>query len=492
MRAKLPGLAALQAAVLVFAVYLSMLPQIYTDANFGMDGGDLLGAVLTDGIPHPSGYPTYLLLGKIFQLLPWGTPYFKGALLSAVFASAAAGLTGLLAERIISDSVPYKARSAITGGVGLLAGFSPLLWSQAVIVEVYALAVFFILCGLWWMYFLLSETDGRKWRLIFPLSALVGLGFGNHLMLGMLAPGFLYAFICSFREKHDRKNLIICALIGIVSALLPYTILPLRSAAGPPINWGDPQTWDGFFWLVSGRLYQGLSFRIPIRELLARITYFFTLLREHFGIGGLLLGVYGAVQFSSSEWRFRWVLLYTFFIFPLFSIGYTTNDSVVYTIPAFIVFALWIGYGISEIWPSLASRPKWQAATVAGLLFLLLIIQLPGLYADLDPRSELQASQFAGNCLAALPEESILFTDADADTFPIWYYHFGLGKRADIKVITTQLLQFDWYRRTLVETYPVLSALVSDGQTTGFDLTSVEGRYPVCRTNYPAGTCDCD
>ena len=440
------GIIALTIAIIVFAVYLSMLPQVYSDANFGMDAGDLLGAVLTDGVPHPTGYPTYLLLGKIIQFLPWGSPFFKGALLSAVFASSTAGLSALLSARLISERTPTEVRAVITAAVGMLAGFSPLLWSQAVIVEVYALAVFFIVCGLWWIHLVLEGgRDRQQWTYIFCLSVLIGLGFGNHLMLGLLAPGFLLAFMTAFKKKENRRNLIICVILVLTSAALIYAVLPLRAIGDPPINWGNPQTWEGFIWLISGQLYQGLSFRIPLEELFSRIFYFFTLLREQFGIAGLLLGVFGAVQFMNSEKKIRWVLLSTFLIYPLFSIGYTTNDSVVYTIPAFIVFTVWIGLGLSEAWALLETQPKWQTAMLGGVLSMLFLIRLPGVFTEVDPREVSGANAFAEACLEALPEDAILITQEDADTFPIWYHHFGLGERTDVMVITAKLLQFDWY-----------------------------------------------
>ena len=76
--------------LVVIILYFFMLPSDYTAANNGADGGDLLSAILTGGIPHPTGYPTYLMFGKLFQLIPFGTPYYKGALLSLVFSSLTA------------------------------------------------------------------------------------------------------------------------------------------------------------------------------------------------------------------------------------------------------------------------------------------------------------------------------------------------------------------------------------------------------------------
>ena len=72
--------------------YLSVAQTRLSNANFGSDGGDFLAAILTRGIPHPTGYPTYTLLGILFQLFPSGTPVFRGALESMLTAALGAGL----------------------------------------------------------------------------------------------------------------------------------------------------------------------------------------------------------------------------------------------------------------------------------------------------------------------------------------------------------------------------------------------------------------
>ena len=54
------------------------------------DSGELVAAVHTLGIPHPSGYPLYVLLGKLFSMaLPIGSIAFRMSLFSAVCAAAA-------------------------------------------------------------------------------------------------------------------------------------------------------------------------------------------------------------------------------------------------------------------------------------------------------------------------------------------------------------------------------------------------------------------
>src|SRR5450759_4703222 len=51
-------------------------------------------------IAHPTGYPTYVLLGKLWSFLPIGSVAFRMNLLSAVYAAVAVGLTVLILGRL--------------------------------------------------------------------------------------------------------------------------------------------------------------------------------------------------------------------------------------------------------------------------------------------------------------------------------------------------------------------------------------------------------
>src|SRR5512136_2984111 len=82
--------------LLAAAVYwLSLAPTI-TWQHDGADSGDLATAVAVGGVPHPSGYPTYLALAELFRVLPLGGDVaYRLNLMSAVCAAAAAGLLSL-------------------------------------------------------------------------------------------------------------------------------------------------------------------------------------------------------------------------------------------------------------------------------------------------------------------------------------------------------------------------------------------------------------
>src|SRR5512134_545866 len=75
-------------ALVVLAIaYASTLAPGITWANNGTDSGDLITAAATLGVAHPTGYPTYLLLARFFQLIPVGSLAFRTNLLSALFAA---------------------------------------------------------------------------------------------------------------------------------------------------------------------------------------------------------------------------------------------------------------------------------------------------------------------------------------------------------------------------------------------------------------------
>src|SRR5512140_2954831 len=89
--------------------------------------------VPTLGIAHPSGYPLYTLLGKLFiTLLPWRDPAGRLNLFSAFAASIAVAAFYLAARR--------WARQRAAALVATVAfAVSPVWWSQATLAEVYAL-----------------------------------------------------------------------------------------------------------------------------------------------------------------------------------------------------------------------------------------------------------------------------------------------------------------------------------------------------------------
>ena len=471
----------------IAVLYLSVAPIRLTTANFGGDAGDFLTAILTNGIPHPTGYPTYTLLGILFQYLPISTPVFRGVLESLVPAALAAGfLTAWVLFVCGEKAAPCLSAAAITG---LAWGSAPLLFSQAVIVEVHGLQSLIMVLILWWITLIL-RTDWQNYTgWILGLSWLVGLGLGNHVLGLLLLPPALLAWIV-FVRHNGSWVLVLAQLAMILAGLLVYIYLPLSARGFPPVNWGNPQTLSGFLWEVTGNPYRGLVFGTQAPVLWERIHSVSRLLMDQFGPLGLIAGVVGAIQYTFAIKGVRWVLVWTLVIFFAFAIGYNTPDSVGYLLPAVMAFAIWIGLAVMPLWSI-----KLQRIPVGIILVIILVISLgiriPGTRARLDPRLQDQPARFAEQLLKDAPRDAIVITTTDGDSFPLWYYHFGLHERRDLRLVVLSLTQFVWYQQTLVHTYPDLEyppLYDQDRPDTdwGQQLSRMNPDRPVCETQFTA------
>ena len=116
------------AAIAAFVYGLTLSPSVGAG-----DSGELILAAHSLGIPHPPGYPIWLLLARCADLVPWGTVALRVNALSALLAAAAAGLFYLLAARC---GLGRLGRAAGT----IVFAASTLVWDNAVQAEVYSLA----------------------------------------------------------------------------------------------------------------------------------------------------------------------------------------------------------------------------------------------------------------------------------------------------------------------------------------------------------------
>ncbi len=479
----IPGFVTLSTAVL----FLSIASTRLTNANYGSDGGDLLAAVLTSGIPHPTGYPTYVLLGNLFQLIPISTPVFRAVLESLIPAALAAGLlTGWMCFVIGQNSLPVLAAAALTG---ISWGIAPLIFSQAVIVEVHGLQTLIVVLVLWWITLNLNFLPGRRIIWLLGLSFLVGLGFGNHLTVVLFIPVVILALIYMLHRSGSWK-LVLGQLSLVIAGMLVYIYLPLRAHTYPAINWGNPQTWSGFLWEVSAAPYRGLFLSVKIPVFWERIRSVSSLLLDQFGALGLLAGAIGVIQYSLHIKWLRWILAWIFIIYFAFAIGYNTQDSVGYLIPAIMVFAIWIGLAVPTLW-----NLQWQRFPVGVLIIALLaisiLIRIPQTLSRLDPRTQDQPARYAEQLLMEAPLNAIVYTTTDQDSFPIWFYHFGLHARPDLRIIVLPLTQFVWYQQTLVHIYPELKfppIYIEDlpNADWGKEITHLNSQLAVCNTRLSA------
>jgi len=194
---------------------------------------------------------------------------------------------------------------------------------------------------------------------------------------------------------------------------------------------------------------------VPINNVIDRFLASAVILRQQVGFAGLVLGAIGGIYFHQFDRKINLVCLWIFLSYLIFSIGYNTADSTAYQIPVIMIFSGWIGFSLHALREIYWKRISIKAA-VAWVVFIGLIISIPQTIHQIRPQAGYTAADYAENVLSQFPENAIIETSSDVDTFPLWAYHFGYSFRKDLYIIVLPLTQFDWYQQTLRHTYPSL------------------------------------
>jgi hypothetical protein len=486
-------LPALFLGVSLFGAYLYTLAPGLTWANGGSDGGDLISAAAGGGIAHPTGYPLYLLLARLFQLLPVGSLAYRTNLMSAFFSAAASVLICVIVVRQLAE-VQTVQRILAGLAAGFCFGLSPLVWSQAVITEVYGLQAFLVVLILY-LYSVpdVGQPGKRKW-LDGWRGLTLGLAMGNHvttlllvplaLLVGAVRPGesgrqnWLQGYRLDLRSLGRQ-------LLGLALGLGLYLILPLRAMSHPAVNWGNPVSLPGFIWLVSGQLYQSYYLQIQFTHVMEQTRSWARFAVLQLGLLGVFLGLLGLIVFGRASRLF--ILTAGLAAATLaFSFVYRPADAEVYLMPLLVSFSVWLGIGSGRL-ADFLSRYSQAFAVGAGLLILgMILFRSLSIFPQVDASRDSTAEAFGQQVLSQAPQSALLFAEGDRAIFALWYFHFALGERPDLVVIARDLVPFDWYQETLRSTYPSLSVAgpIVFPETI---MRDNPGR-PACQVKYEAGT----
>lgn len=348
---------------LMFLNYLSTLaPTVLAG-----DSGRFQARAYVLGVGHPTGYPTYIMLGKLFTYLPVGEIAYRVNLSSAVYAAATVVLVFLIALRLTS-TVPAALAT-------LAFAVSRTFWSQAVIAEIYTLNALLVSAAL---LTLLLWRDTRKNKYLLAAAFLAGFSLTNHMTSGLLIPSaMMFVWLSDPTRFSDRKLVARTALL-LLLGLTPYLYLPIRAAMDPPLNYGDPSTPGNFFYLVTGRQFADRMFAFGPEQLPHRLILYFGHLRAQYSSGLLPLALAGTIFGFRRSGPATWALLATFFAGTLvYALGYRIPDIAVYFIPTHLVLAIAMAVGIHALLDHVGSfsTPLLRTLGTASLgLALVLVI----------------------------------------------------------------------------------------------------------------------
>jgi len=423
--------------------------------NFSEDSGDLLSCAYTLGIPHPTGYPLFVLLGRLFSLVMPGSVAFRITLLSLVAAALAPLFLFLTLVRILPGRDGLLA--ALAGALSL--GFSLHYWSQAVVAEVYSLHLLFFSIV---VFLVLSWADGGKTKYLLLASYVLGLSFANH-MLSMLTLVFAVTVVVWPKPgpRMSVKTLLSCAALFCL-ALTLYAYLPIRSARNPELDWGNPETWSQFKWVVTGAQYHFRLLATPFPEALSRLW------PGPFLAAGwpvLLLSLVGLVPDGKHN-RLRASLLAVVVLDLIAVAVYEIPDPPAYFLPASFAFSIFAALGIKRVVAEIASRhgPGPGAGTWPGTfvaIALLLACVLPpalGNARKVDASADLTPYVFGQATFGAVEPNALIVSEYDGRTFALWFFRETEFREthAGSVVVFKYLLVWPWYVQNLRKLHPNL------------------------------------
>ncbi len=496
--------AAAIAAGLVFLLYVATLAP----STAMWDTSEYLAAAYGLGFPHPPGNPFFVILGRVFSLLPIAsTVAVRVNLLAALCSAASAGLWFLVAERVLASWFPARWLQLVGAATATLLGATAFtVWNQSVVNEkVYTVSLLFLALVSWLVVRWTDQPDGaRADRTLLLVAYLLGLGYANH-MAGMLAaPAVGLAVLARRPGTLLHWRLLLAGAAAVVLGLTPFLAQPIRAAFHPPINEGEVtacaygpkldctlsrETYDRFMYNFTRKQYDKPDLSIRQAPFSGQIGMWWLYFKwqwlrdphgEHAGLQSglamlfLLLGLLGGYLHWTHHRRTFWYfgpLVFTMtlgLIYYLnFKYGYSVapelgnsvarevRDRDYFYLWSFSAWGVWAALGLVEIWRRLAqafvkaAHPHLGWAIAAPVLAVALVPLSVNWHAA-SRAGQTFTRDWARDLLNSVEPYGILVTGGDNDTFPLWYAQEVEGIRKDVTVAVVSLLQTDWYVRQLI------------------------------------------
>lgn len=536
------GIAALVAGVMLALYVVTIAPT----TQF-WDTSEYIAAAKVLGIPHPPGSPLFVLVAHVWGMIPFTAHYaLRINLFAAVTSALASGLLFLVAERFLRPFIETRAARLAAAFAGIVVGATTFtVWNQSVVnAKVYTLSLLSLVLVLWLTVRWGDAGEGaRRDRLMLLIGYLLVLGSTNHMMAILVAPAVVgYVLMTDWREafrpwivilgvtaglavfgkwavlvddplasgipvaalllgvigyalwrdaREFTRPLVYLAVAAVVIGIsLNYVFLPIRAALFPPINEGEPATWQALWQVLSREQYQKPPVTQRMADLPSQLLNYIQYFSWQFGhdwaprirnvFAALFagLGLLGAAQ----QWRRdrRAALAMTALMLTLtvvlvyylnFRYGYSirpgenldreVRERDYFFVASFLLWGVWVALGLGSLFgwlqgvlrQRLSARAAWYAA--APVLFIA-VIPLAGNRLTASRAGETLARDFAVDLLQSLEPYAIIITAGDNDLFPLWYAQEVEGVRKDVVIANQSLMNTDWHIRQLLrrEVFP--------------------------------------
>jgi hypothetical protein len=438
------------AAIALILYVRTLLPGLAFD-----DWGEMQTVPHVLGIPHPTGYPTFVLTAWLFELPPIGSVAFRANLLSAVCIALAMGFLASILQRL-------EVRPAIAAVAAIATGFTGTIWASAGVAEVNPLHVLFIALivdrALAW-------AGTRRLRDLALGGLLIGLSLGNHVLTAFVAPFVvLYVLWVGRRELAANPGWLLVAFAMLALGLSVYLYLPIAASFDPPLVYNDPVTFERFRFLVTGEQfraqYGNLFSTADLGPYLASLPHLWslavargTVVMPVVGMLGLAilvvrrpafgLACWGILVLGSYVWA-SYLELEHYLLVPWLLLGIGIGvalDGLAVAIEHLAIRRLAIERGVSRALARLATIGPALAGAALAVMLIAVNLSLA------DHSDDHSAEAYVDAVFAALPADAAILSYWGAST-PLWYATLVEGRRPDVLVVDdTDIVYGGWGTR---------------------------------------------
>ena len=430
------------------------------------DTGELQSVAPLMGTAHPTGFPTYVLIGWLASVIlqPLGEPAFVMNLFSAICVAVAAAVTVDLVRRLTGRLV-----LGIAAGIGL--ALMPTAWAMATHAETHTLHLAFVAILLWLLVAWDDRVRGRANdadpddadragerldhgdRFLVAAAAVFGLALGNHsLTILLIVPVALYVIAVDPAIWRRPRLVLSCAGVLALTVILVYLELPLRAGLWrAPLVYGTPETWEGFKYIVLAEQFRD-SVIDPFGDLPRKFGDLVTRTSTQFGILAPLIPI---AFIATAVRRPRYALLTgtAVAITCFFASSYVNADISRYYLGPALMAWTWLAIlaaAVVDLLAGLAGEAPattddtdapflWTAAVmIAAVLAVALVVptllDVPGRYRAVDASRQVEAATWTDHALEAMQPNAAIVSWWGFST-PLWYAQKVQGRRPDIEII---------------------------------------------------------
>jgi tetratricopeptide (TPR) repeat protein len=283
-----------------------------------------------------------------------------------------------------------------------------------------------------------------------------------------------------------RKQLSPIMLAGILFVLgySVFLFLPVRSSAGPMLDWNHPSDLARFWGSITRKTHGGTldlvseGYAAGENFVVCMTFYLKHLLEGFFYIGPLLALAGTVVLFRKNKLIFwslatAWALSGPYFIYKA---NMPPNPHALAILEAHFILpnvalAIFMGIaiGAAERWVNrkfnivsqCSSSPvcqlktgqpanwlNWRTNLVFAVVSILFLLNFSKQLPDLNKRNSFFSYDYAKNVLRSMPIGSVLVMKKDVQLFALWNQKIVEGKRPDLAVISQGLSGSEWYQKT--------------------------------------------